>query len=108
MMAIKYVTRTSTGSVSRDEVTDGSDVSTIWAGDGQEVSFNLRQMDIQSYVRDGQNLEMTLADGRVIVLENYFGPDGEADSRLFLSADGYLNEVALVEGGEGVLYAQYG
>lgn len=108
MMAINYVTRTSTGSVSRDQVTDGSDVSTIWAGGGQEVSFNLRQMDIQSFVRDGQNLEMTLADGRVILLENYFGSDGEADSRLFLSADGYLNEVALVEGGEGVLYAQYG
>ncbi len=108
MTAINYVARTATGSVSRDQVVDGSNVSTIWAGGEQEISFNLRQMDIRSYVRDGQNLEMTLADGRVVILENYFGQDGEPDSRLFLSADGYLNEVELVEGGEGVYFAQYG
>lgn len=108
MTAINYVARTATGSVSRDQLVDGSNASTIWAGGEQEISFNLRQMDIRSYVRDGQNLEMTLADGRVVILENYFGLDGEPDSRLFLSADGYLNEVELVEGGEGVYFAQYG
>ncbi len=74
----------------------------------QEIPLNLRQSDIRSYNREGANLEIVLADGRVIVLDGYFGADGAAESRLFVSADGYLNEVTLAEGGDGVVYAQYG
>ncbi|MCR9113012.1 MAG: hypothetical protein NXH84_07065 [Rhodobacteraceae bacterium] len=108
MKAIGYVTRTNAGVVTRESILEGSEVSSIWAGGGQEISLNLRQIDIGTYQRDGQNLLITLADGRVIVLEDYFGPDGAAASRLFISSDGYLNEVALVESADGSLYAQYG
>src|SRR6056297_1074934 len=108
MKAIGYVTRTNAGVVTRESILEGAEVSSIWAGGGQEISLNLRQIDIGTYQRDGQNLLITLADGRAIVLEDYFGPDGAAASRLFISSDGYLNEVALVESADGSLYAQYG
>ncbi|WP_372520358.1 Ig-like domain-containing protein [Roseovarius sp.] len=81
---------------------------TLRAEPGQELSLNLRQSEVNGYARSGGDLQITLADGRVIILEDYFGADGVPDSRLFISADGYLNEVTLVEGGNGTLYAQYG
>ena len=108
MKAIDYVARTDSGIAQRGSVSGGNDVSVIPAGNGQEISLNLRQIDIANYDRDGSNLMINLADGRVIILEGYFGEDGTADSRLFISADGYLNEVTLIEGSEGAIYAQYG
>ena len=108
MTAISYVVRTGTGSVNRGEISSGDSVTPIWAGGGQEISLNLRQIDISGYNRNGQNLEVTLADGRVLILEGYFGDDGAPASRLFISADGYLNEIELVEAMDGSLYAQYG
>lgn len=108
MKSIEYVARAEAGSVFRGSIAEGGDITVIPAGNGQEISLNLRQIDIEAYQRDGGNLILSLADGRMIVLEGYFGADGEAESRLFISADGYLNEVTLVEGGEGTLYAQYG
>ena len=108
MKAIDYVARTDSGISQRGSVSEGNDISVIPAGNGQEISLNLRQIDIANFDRDGSNLVINLADGRVIILEGYFGEDGTAESRLFISADGYLNEVTLIEGSEGSLYAQYG
>jgi hypothetical protein len=65
-------------------------------------------MDIQGFARDGSNLVINLADGRVVVLEGHYSAAGAPASRLFISADGYLNEVTLSEGGDGPVYAQYG
>ncbi|WP_339671908.1 Ig-like domain-containing protein [uncultured Roseovarius sp.] len=65
-------------------------------------------MEIQGYARDGSNLVINLADGRVVVLEGYYSATGAPVSRLFISADGYLNEVTVSEGGDGPVYAQYG
>lgn len=48
-----------------------------------------------------------MVDGRQVTLENYFNDAGEAN-RLFISADGYLNEVAFVETSDGALFAQFG
>ena len=107
MRAIDFVTRTSAGSSQSGSISADKNVFVIDAGGNQEISLNLRQTDIRSYNREGRNLEVVLADGRVIILEGYFGEDGAA-SRLFISADGYLNEVTIVDDGSGVLYAQYG
>ncbi|MEO0381193.1 MAG: Ig-like domain-containing protein, partial [Pseudomonadota bacterium] len=74
---------------------------------GQEVSLNLRQIDLATQQRNGDNLILTLVDGRTITLENYFNDAGPTN-RLFISADGYLNEVVFVETTDGELYAQYG
>ncbi|QFT92449.1 hypothetical protein FIU86_06315 [Roseovarius sp. THAF9] len=108
MTAVNYVARSDAGQVNRGEISKDQGATPIWAGGGQEISLNLRQIDISGYERVGQNLEVRLTDGRVVVLEGYFGADGEPASRLFISADGYLNEVTLVEASDGAVYAQYG
>lgn len=43
----------------------------------------------------------------MIIIENYFNDNGDAN-RLFISADGYLNEVAFIETTDGEMFAQYG
>lgn len=108
MKAIDFVVRNGMGAVQRGEIQEGGSVTRIDAGLDKEISLNVRQMDLQGYVREGSNLHITLADGRTIVLDNYFGTDGAPTARLFISADGYLNEVNLVEGTDDVFYAQYG
>ncbi|MFU1477227.1 Ig-like domain-containing protein [Roseovarius sp. C7] len=108
MKAIDFVTRTSAGAAQYGSISENENMMTLRAEPGQELSLNLRQSEIGGYARNGGDLHITLADGRVIVLEEYFGADGVPDSRLFISADGYLNEVSLVDGGDGALYAQYG
>lgn len=108
MKAIDFVARTSAGSSQTGVVSSDENVVAIDAGAGQEISLNLRQSDIRSYNREGRNLEIVLSDGRLVILENYFGTDGAPQSRLFISADGHLNEVSMSESGDGQIYAQYG
>lgn len=108
MNVIEYAVRAGAGDVSKSSVPADKNVYVIQAGSGQEISLNLRQSDIRGYAREGGNLEILLADGRIVILEGYFGADGGAQSRLFISADGYISEVSLTEGGDGAVYAQYG
>jgi len=108
MKAINFVVRNGMGATQRGEVgTEGLGTS-IDAGAQNEISLNLRQADIQGYQRLGQDLQIVLADGRVVTLENFYSDSGAAANRLFISADGYLNEVELVASEGGDLYAQYG
>ena len=106
MNAINFVARTRTGNIERGVVGSADQGYLIEAGNGREVSLNLHRSDMRGYNRAGNDLQITLADGRVIVLENYF--DASGSSRLFLSTDGVLSEVAFADGGDGVLFAQYG
>ena len=108
MKAIDFVVRTSMGAVERDVIPNGDASTTIFVGSGKELSLNLGQDDMRGYSRDGNDLHLTLADGRVIILQQFFTTDGEAVSRLFISADGSLNEVSFTEGSNGVLFANYG
>lgn len=107
MKMIDYVVRDSAGALERGLVPEAVPVTTITVGAGEEISLNLRQIDLRSFQRNGDVLVVELADGRLVVVENYFNSDG-APNRLFISADGYLNEVAFVDGAEGALHAQYG
>ena len=97
-MGIEYVARTDAGGAVRGAISDENARTGIPAGGGQEISINLRQFEIDRYNRSGNDLQITLADGRVVMLQDYFGADGTPQSRLFISADGYLNEVTLIEG----------
>nr|MCW1956730.1 hypothetical protein [Roseobacter sp.] len=108
MKPISFVARGGTGSVDRGNVSADQNLTTIQASAGGEYSFNLRQSDIVSYGRAGTNLEITLADGRVILLENYFDGSGTPVAKLYVSADTYISEVTLVDGANGELYGQYG
>lgn len=107
MKAIDFVVRDSAGGLQRGTVPDGAQTHAIQAGAGQEISLNLRQVDLASQVREGSDLVITLTDGRQITIDNYFNGSG-TPNRLFISADGYLNEVAFVDTGAGELYAQFG
>ena len=107
MKAIDFVVRDGAGGLQRGSVPGEAQTHVIQAGAGQEISLNLRQIDLQSQERDGNDLVITLTDGRQITIDNYFNASG-APNRLFISADGYLNEVAFVDTGAGELYAQYG
>ncbi|WP_299045714.1 Ig-like domain-containing protein [uncultured Tateyamaria sp.] len=106
MKAIDFVVRDGAGALQRGVVpVEGN--TTVALTSGQEVSFNLRQIDLAGQRRSGDDLVITLVDGREITLENYFNDVGETN-RLFISADGYLNEVAFVETTDGELFAQFG
>ncbi|WP_101068815.1 Ig-like domain-containing protein [Roseovarius salinarum] len=108
MKAIDFVVRAESGASDFGTVPASDNPTVIGVGRGKEISFNIRQSDINGFLRAGSDLEIVLADGRVIVLEDYFGADGAPASRLFISSDGYLNEVTLIQGDDGALYAQYG
>ncbi len=107
MKAIDFVVRENAGGLQRGTVPSGAKTHDIQAGAGQQISLNLRQIDMQTQVRSGNDLVITLTDGREITINNYFNASG-TPNRLFISADGYLNEVAFVDTGAGELYAQYG
>ena len=105
MNAINFVVRTNAGAVERGVVGAEDLGYLIDASNGREISLNIHRSDLRSYDRAENDLHVLLADGRVIVLEDYFGRDG--NSRLFLSTDGVLSEVAFVQGDGGALFAQY-
>ena len=106
MIAIDFVARTRTGSVSTGSVGGEGQGFLIDASGGNQVSLNLHETDVAGYQRQGSDLLVTLADGRTIVLEGYFSAGTPA--QLFLSSDGVLHEATFVDAGSGTLYAQYG
>ena len=107
MKAIEFVVRESAGGVQRGVVPAEARTHGIQAGAGQQISLNLRQADLQSQQREGNDLVITLTDGREITIDNFFNASG-TPNRLFVSSDGYLSEVAFVDSGNGALYAQFG
>ena len=107
MKAIDFVVRGSAGGLQRGTVSAETQNQLIVAGAGQEISINARQVDFASHVRSGDQLIMTMEDGRVITIDNFFNDSGAAN-RLFISTDGYLNEVSFADMSEGTLSAQYG
>ncbi|WP_121631270.1 Ig-like domain-containing protein [Tropicibacter alexandrii] len=108
MGAIEFVIRTRAGAIERGSVGGGDEDFLIDAGTGNDISLNIRQADLRGYDRSGNDLLVTLADGRVIVLEGYFEVGADGGNRLFLSSDGILNEVSFVQTDNGALFAQYG
>ncbi len=105
--AIDFVVRGSAGGLQRGTMSAETHNQTITAGAGQEISINVRQSDLVGQMRKGDQLVIVMADGRTLVIDNYFNEEG-VPNRLFISTDGYLNEVSFVEADAGRLYAQYG
>jgi len=106
MSAINFVVRDGAGDLRRGAV-DGGAQDSIIVGQGEDISLNLRRGQILSYERNGMALEVMLINGRVIVIEGFFGADGSIQNDLFVSADGLLAEVDLTGDGQGGLLAQY-
>jgi len=97
MSAINFVVRDGEGAP-----------SSVIVGAGADVSLNLTAGQVLSYTRQGQALEVTMIDGRVIVIEGFFTMDGVSENQLFLSADGALSEVNLTAGAGADYVASYG
>ncbi|WP_458790161.1 BapA/Bap/LapF family prefix-like domain-containing protein [Yoonia sp. MH D7] len=106
MSAIEFVVRGDTGVIERGSVA-GAGSSSIIVGAGQDISLNLSRNQVVSYIRQGQALQVTLADGQTITIEGYFSPDGVAVNELFISSNGELSKVDLVSGEGNLLFAQY-
>ncbi len=107
MSAIQFVVRDGAGDIQRGSVAGDGASSSIIVGSGADISLNLDQSQIVSYARQGQALEITLLDGRVIVIEGFFAPGGGAENTLHISSNGGIAEVALAEGSDGVYFASY-
>lgn len=105
MNAINFVKRTRAGTAEHGSVGGEDQGFLIDAEAGSDISLNISQAELRGYDRAANDLLITLADGRVIVLEGYFD---DAGNRVFLSSGGTLNQVTFVEADGGVLYAQYG
>lgn len=106
MSAVNFVVRSGAGNIERGAVGNGGARSIIVSA-GEAVSLNLSPSQIVSYQRNGQALQVTLADGSVIVIEGAFTPAGEQQADLYVSANGELSRVSLVDLGNGDLTGTY-
>jgi hypothetical protein len=106
--AIKFAVRTSAGNVVHGGVAGDGGSEFLQVGSGETVSLNLSQSSVMAYEHQGNDLILKLADGRAIVLSNYFVSNVGEDNKLYLSSNGDVTEVFLTDAGDGVMYANYG
>ena len=108
MQAINFVIRSSVGGFQSGVVSGEAGSSTVFLQENEQISLHLARHQISGYERAESDLVITLVDGREITLSGYFGADGDAANRLFISSEGAITELTLVEGGENSYFAQYG
>ncbi|SMY09552.1 Ig-like domain-containing protein [Flavimaricola marinus] len=107
MSAIEFVVRSDAGALNRGFIGGEGVSAPLMAEVGSDISLKLERTQILSYGRRGQALEITLIDGQVIVVENYFSLDGLPQSDLFISTDGLLSEVQLAAGPGDTYFSTY-
>lgn len=105
--AIDFAVRNSAGGVAQGSVAGTAGSNFIKMGVGDEISLNLSQASVVSYVQQGDNLVITLLDGRQVVLDGYFNTTGEPN-QLYLSQGGDVVGVEFQPGSNGTLFASYG
>ncbi len=106
MSTIDFVARDGAGTINTGTFSGASNNS-FAAAAGQDISLNLQRSSVISYMRSGSALQITLVDGQVLTIDGFFGPDGTAMNRLFLSSSSQLAEVELLAGDGNLLLAQY-
>ncbi|MCZ8154067.1 MAG: RTX toxin, partial [Rhodobacteraceae bacterium] len=105
--AIDFAVRGFAGGTQYGQVA-GPDQSTfIQTAAGDSLSLNLDPTSVLGYTRDGADLVIELADGRIITLADWFHADGDVPNRLYLSTNGAITEVALTDPGDGFLAASF-
>ncbi|MEM9436651.1 MAG: Ig-like domain-containing protein [Pseudomonadota bacterium] len=107
MAAIDYVVRDGDGRLVRGTVASSGADNVILVDTQSEISLNLARGDIYDYKRIGSILEITLQDGRILVLEGFFSEAVVTESRLYLSADGELIEITFSESWGRTNYAHF-
>lgn len=106
MSAVNFVVRSVAGNIERGSVGAGG-ARMVVVSTGEAVSLNLSASQVAGYARNGQALEITLADGSVIVVQGVFTPSGEQQADVYVSADGALHRVSLADAGNGQLTGTY-
>lgn len=92
MSAIHFVVRDPSGILQNGSVIDSDINGNVILSSGAAVSMDARRLDVTGYVRQGSDLVLLMANGNRIVLEDYFGPDGNPQSTLYLNEGGHLIE----------------
>ncbi len=105
--AIEFAVRDSAGGLVRGAVAGDAGSNFVQMGAGEEISLNLARESVTGYARQGDDLVITLVDGRQIVLDGYFNAVGEPN-QLYLSQNGEVIAVELTTGSDGTVYAAYG
>ena len=106
--AINFAVRSFAGGTQRGSVAGDAQSNFIQIGSGDSVSLNLSRSSIVAYEQSGQDLVISLVDGRTVVLSNYFDEAAGEVNHLYLSSDGQIVEVMVNEGADGPLFADYG
>lgn len=75
MQTIEFVLCSRMGSFQEGSLTGESGNTTIFLQTGDQVSLHLARHQVAGYEREGSNLIVKLADGREIVLSDYFSGD---------------------------------
>lgn len=107
MQQINYILRDEAGGMREGQIDADPGAYVLPARPAQRLSLNLRQSDIGGYVRQGNDLVLTLIDARVLRLESFFDA-GDAPVRLYVSTAGFLNEIRFADAQEGALVAHFG
>ena len=105
--AIEFAVRDSAGGMARGFVAGDGTSSFVQMGIGDEISLNLSRQSVASFIQKGDDLVVTLIDGREITLDGYFNTSGEPN-QLYLSQGGEVVAVEFSPAGNGTLYASYG
>lgn len=103
--AIQFAVRDVAGSTQLGSVAGPGEGNFIQVGTGDSISLNVSPSSIVSYAKQGGDLVITLADGRVVVLSGYFTTPG---AQLYLSSSDEIIAVTLSDDGSGILMANYG
>jgi hypothetical protein len=104
--AIDFVVRDPAGGVVRGAVA-GDGGNFVQLGAGEEISLNLSRESVAGFRQQGDDLILTLIDGREVVLSGYFNEGGEPN-QLYLSQNGEVIAVEFSQAGNGQLMASYG
>eukprot|EP00558_Chaetoceros_sp_UNC1202_P006089 CAMPEP_0197236692 /NCGR_PEP_ID=MMETSP1429-20130617/3724_1 /TAXON_ID=49237 /ORGANISM="Chaetoceros sp., Strain UNC1202" /LENGTH=95 /DNA_ID=CAMNT_0042695533 /DNA_START=97 /DNA_END=381 /DNA_ORIENTATION=+ len=94
MSTVGFITRDLSGTTRQSTFSEGSP-SLLNVTQSKDISLNLSAADIDSYVRRGSDLHLVLADGQILVLQNYYSPGAAGGKNLFLSDEGQFVEVVL-------------
>ena len=108
VQAIDFAVRDFAGAKQHGSVAGDTQGNFIQIGAGDSISLNLSKTSSVAYEQQGGDLLIRLADGRMVVLSNYFNAVPGQENHLYISADGEMTEVLVQPSGDGVLFADYG
>lgn len=106
MSTVGFITRDLSGTTRQSTFSEGSP-SLLNVTQSKDISLNLSASDIDAFVRRGSDLHLVLADGQILVLQNYYSNGTPGGKNLFLSEEGNFVEVVLEDKAEGALFASY-